>query len=101
MRLTTESLERTVRQFNAEPIPADHPLTDKLNSVFGEHTFFLGTDGLHIVEPTGTAQSDAKTATVVKVASWEDASRTRLRPHEPELTDVVVELEPDDPSSTR
>jgi hypothetical protein len=101
MRLTSATLERTVRQFNAEPIPDDHPLTEKLNSVFGEHTFLLGTDGLHIVEPTGNALSDANTATVVKVASWEDASRTRLRPHEPELTDVVVELEPDDPNSTK
>jgi hypothetical protein len=103
MRLTTASLERTVRQFRAAPIPDDHPLADKLNSVFGEHTFLLGADGLHIVEPTGSAQSDTNTATVVKVASWEDASRTRLQPHEPELTDVVVELEPepDDPSSAK
>lgn len=101
MRLTTASLERTVRQFKAEPVPEDHPLADKLNSVFGEHTFFLGADGLHIVEPTGSAQSDANTATVVKVASWEDASRTRLQPHEPELTDVVVDLDPDEPSTAR
>ena len=101
MRLTTASLERTVRQFKAEPIPEDHPIVDKLNSVFGEHTFLLGADGLHIVEPTGSAQADANTATVVKVASWEDASRTRLQPHEPELTDVVGDLDPDDPSTAR
>jgi hypothetical protein len=35
----------------------------------------------------------------VKVASWEDASRTRLQPHEPQRTDVVVELDPDEPHS--
>ena len=81
-----------MKQFNAQAIPDDHPLVDKLNSVFGEHTFLLGAEGLHIVEPTDRAQSDANTATVVKVASWEDASRTRLQPHEPELTDVVVKL---------
>jgi hypothetical protein len=99
MRLTTASLERTVRQFEAEPIPEDHPLAEKLSSVFGEHTFLLGSDGLHIVEPTGRAQSEAHKATVVKIASWEDASRTRLQPHDPELTDIVVELEPDNPDS--
>jgi hypothetical protein len=101
MRLTTASLERTIRQFEAQPIPDDHPLTGKLNSVFGEHTFLIGNEGLHIVEPMGQAQSEAHTATVVKVASWEDASRTRLQPHEPELTDVIVELAPDDPEPAR
>ena len=100
MRLSAASLERTMHRFNAQPIPDDHPLTEKLVSVFGEHTFLLGADGLHIVEPTGHAQSDANMATVVKVASWEDASRARLQPHEPELTDVVVELEPEDLRST-
>ncbi len=99
MRLTTATLERTVSQFDAQPLPDDHPLVDRLNSVFGKHTFLLGAEGLHIVEPTGGAQSEPNTATVVKVASWEDASRTRLQAHEPELTDVVVELDPDDPRS--
>jgi hypothetical protein len=38
-------------------------------------------------------------ATVVKVASWEDETKARLQPHDPELTDVVVELEPGDSRS--
>ena len=101
MRLTTATIERTMKQFNAQPVPEDHPLVDRLNSVFGEHTFLLGADGLHIVERTDSAQPEANTAAVVKVASWEDASRTRLKAHEPEPTDVVVELEPDDPRSAK
>jgi hypothetical protein len=96
MRLSTASLERTMERFEAQSVPEDHPLAEKLISVFGDHTFLLGVDGLHIVEPTGRAQSDTNMATVVKVASWEDASKARLQPHEPVLTDVVVELEPED-----
>jgi hypothetical protein len=99
MRLTTASLQQTMRQFEAQPIPDDHPLAEKLNSVFGEHTFLLGREGLHIVEPMEPAQAEGNTATVVKIASWEDAGRTRLQPHEPQQTDVVVALDPDDPSS--
>jgi hypothetical protein len=99
MRLTTSSLQRTMRQFEAQPIPDDHPLVGKLNSVFGDHTFLLGSEGLHIVEPIESAPSETNTASVVKVASWEDASRTRLQPHEPQRTDVVVELDPDEPHS--
>jgi hypothetical protein len=99
MRLSTASLERTMERFNAQPVPDDHPLAEKLTSVFGDHTFLLGVDGLHIVEPAGRAQSDANMATVVKVASWEDETKARLQPHDPELTDVVVELEPGDSRS--
>ena len=85
-----------MREFNAQPLPDDHPLVDKLNGIFGEHTFLIGADGLHIVERRDGERSDANTAAVVKVASWEDASRTRLQAHEPEPTDVVVKLAPDD-----
>ena len=53
MRLTTATIERTMKQFNAQPVPDDHPLVDRLNSVFGEHTFLLGADGLH----SGSAQT--------------------------------------------
>jgi hypothetical protein len=91
-----------MKEFNAQPLPDDHPLVDKLNSVFGDHTFLLGAEGLHIVERTdGARSSDADTAAVVKVASWEDASRTRLQAHEPEPTDVVVELDPGDLRSAK
>ncbi|KAB2942633.1 MAG: hypothetical protein K8F92_03045 [Hyphomicrobium sp.] len=98
MRLTTATLERTIRKFDAQPIPEEHPLVEKLNSMFGDHTYLLGSSGLHIVEPTGRAQSQANKATVIKVASWEDASRTRLQPHEPELTDVIVDLDEPGPA---
>jgi hypothetical protein len=88
-----------VSQFEATPIPDDHPLVGQLNRVFGDHTFFLDKNGLHIVEPAGPAQAGAKQATVVKLASWEDASQSRLQPHDPEPTDVVVELGSDSPGS--
>jgi len=94
MRLSTASLERTMTQFDAQPIPDEHPLVQKLRDLFGEHTFFIGEEGLHIVEPTGREQAEANTATVMKVADWDNADHTRLQPHEPEPTNVVVELEP-------
>jgi hypothetical protein len=74
-------------------------LVGQLNRVFGDHTFFLDKDGLHIVEPAGPEQAGAKQATVVKLASWEDASRSRLQPHDPEPTNVVVKLAGDGPNS--
>jgi len=60
MRLTTATIERTMREFNAQPLPDDHPLVDKLNGIFGEHTFLIGAEGLHIVDP-GTASDQMRT----------------------------------------
>jgi hypothetical protein len=100
MRLDSAAVARTVTQFEATPIPDDHPLVGELNRMFGDHTFFLDNSGLHIVEPAGPPQGGEKQANnVVKLASWDDASRSRLQPHSPERTDVMVKLGPEGPST--
>ena len=89
MRLTSEQVERTLTQFDAQPIPEDHPALPRLSELFGDHTFFLDASGLNVVEPTG-AEAGAETAQVVKIAGWSDEQLTKLAPHPPEPTDVVV-----------
>lgn len=99
MKLSTALVERTLNQFDAQAIPENHPVVGQLNSLFGDHTFFLDAEGLNIVEPTGATDSGSQTGQVVKLASWSDDNRTSLAPHEPELTEVVIVLDsrgPDD-----
>ena len=48
MKLTSTQIEQTLGQFEAEPIPEDHPMVPQLNEVFGEHTYFVNSDGLII-----------------------------------------------------
>ena len=57
MRLTSAQVERTLRQFEfeARAIPDSHPVVPKLTEIFGDHTFFLDSNGLNIVEPTAEA----------------------------------------------
>ena len=55
MKLNSAQLERTLGQFEARAIPDDHPLIPQLNDLFGEHTFFLDSHGLNIVEPAEAA----------------------------------------------
>jgi hypothetical protein len=62
----------------------------KLNDVFGEHTFFL--DRLNIVEPVEAAEPAAECARVVNLGNWSDDRRSTLKLHEPAATDVVVTL---------
>ncbi len=95
MKLTTAHVERTLHQFQAQAIPDSHPSIPELNRVFGEHTFFLDDDGLHIVEPIPTEDGEAA-GKVVKLASWQDPSRTSLAAHTPQPTDVIVELGSDE-----
>jgi hypothetical protein len=90
MKLTSAQVERTLTQFRGEAIPDNHPVIPQLNSLFGEHTFFLDSHGLNIVEPAEAGGSGAQSAKVVNVANWSDADPNRLEPHEPEPTDVVV-----------
>ncbi|MEJ2376278.1 MAG: hypothetical protein P8Y53_00050 [Pseudolabrys sp.] len=99
MKLNTALAERTQSQFDAQAIPENHPVVGQLNSLFGDHTFFLDAQGLNIVEPSGTTNGGAQTAQVVKLAGWSDGDRTSLQPHEPEVREVVVVLEPAGPDS--
>jgi len=92
MKLNSVLVEKTMSQFPAQPIPDNHPAVPQLNSLFGDHTFFLDSNGLHIVEPTESTPTGTRAGKIVKLASWGDANRTSLAPHEPEPTDLVVVL---------
>ena len=97
MKLSAQRVDRTLSQFEAMPLPDEHPAIAHLNQLFGEHTFFLTVNGLHVVEATETPAHDGdaggdQTGQVVKLASWSDPNRTSLVPHEPEPTEVVVDL---------
>ncbi len=93
MKLNAAQVERTLSQLNAEVLPDSHPAVPELNTLFGEHTFFLDDDGLNVLEPTETRGVGGQTGEVVSLASWSDETLTSLRPHEPEPTGVVIHLE--------
>ena len=100
MKMNSAQIERTLTKLNteevgAEAIPAGHPMMPQLERLFGEHTYFLDSRGLSIVEPVDEAEADGKLGVVVNIASWADASAESLRPHQPELTAVVIDLETD------
>ena len=68
MKLTSTQIEQTLGQFEAEPIPENHPMVPQLNEVFGEHTYFVNSDGLIILEPTGSGLTGVQSAKVVVVS---------------------------------
>ena len=93
MKLTSSQVEKTLTQYSAQPIPENHGLVPQLNALFGDHTFFLDSNGLNIVEPAvGAPAGAAQAAQVVNVATWSDDNLSSLAPHEPEPTDTMIDL---------
>jgi hypothetical protein len=91
MKLSSDLVERTLTQYDARVIPENHPVAPQLSKMFGDHTFFIDSDGLSILEPLEPAQSERE-CKVVKLANWADGGNT-LAPHEPEETDLVIVLD--------
>jgi hypothetical protein len=90
MKLNSTQVKQTLNQFDAEVLPDNHPAVAQLNNLFGDHTFFLDGGGLKVLEPAEAPGTDAQTGEVVSLADWSDATLTSLRPHEPELTGVLL-----------
>ncbi|MGH6768439.1 MAG: hypothetical protein ACRECO_05385 [Xanthobacteraceae bacterium] len=95
MRLSPARVEQTLTQFEAQAIPDGHPVLAQLTDLFGDHTFFIATNGLNIVEPLERSNAGTQAGKVVNLANWADESATRLEPHPPEPTEVVVEFAPE------
>jgi len=93
MKLNSTQVDRTLSQFHAEVLPDNHPAVRKLNDLFGDHTFFLDSSGLNVLEPAEMPEKEVQAGEIVSLASWSDETLTSLRPHEPEPTGVVVVLE--------
>jgi len=93
MRLNHAQVERTLSQFEAQALPDNHPAIPQLSDRFGNHTFFLDSSGLNVLEPVELPEIEAQTGKVVCLAHWTDGNLTSLTPHEPEPTGVVIVLE--------
>lgn len=92
MKLDLAQLERTLSQFEAQALPDDHPVVPQLNDIFGDHTFFVDSTGLNVVEPIEASGVESSNGKIVNLAHWGDDSQTRLIAHEPEPTGIVVSL---------
>lgn len=89
MKLSPAQVRRVTENFDGRVVPEGHAASPELETIFGRHTFFLDSDGLTIIEQSA---ADSEKGNVVKLATWTDAKRTKLEPHEPEPTSIVVEI---------
>ena len=100
MKLSNVQVKDVLNQMDTQVIPADHPAIPQLERTFGAHTFFLGKEGLHVVERGEAKAPTADNAYAVKVASWSDEQKTSLVPHPGEIAKIVdIGPESADPGS--
>ena len=92
MRLNATQVDATLKQLDMQVIPADHPTTAQLCDLFGDHTFFVDGSGLKVLEPSGEAEAEVRSAEVISLADWNDTPPASLTPHEPQQTGVMVDF---------
>jgi len=90
MKLTAPWVDQTQTQFDVQALPEDHPAAEKLQEAFGQHTFFVGSDGLHIVQEIEPQRAEAAERAVLRLANWKDKQRSTLEISEPEVVGTVV-----------
>jgi hypothetical protein len=93
MKLTPTQIERAVDQLDARPVPENSQMGPELKRLFGDHSFFLTSSGLHFIEPAGDNATTTATGRLVRIASWTNPNQNALKPHEPEVTDSIIDLE--------
>lgn len=97
MKLNAQQVAKVHDQTGVKPVPENHPVAEDLKDTFGDHTFYLASEGLYVLESMEPPQDGGQMAKAMVVASWTDESRTELMPHEPQSTTLIVTLDDSGP----
>ncbi|MCA6108578.1 hypothetical protein [Bradyrhizobium cenepequi] len=92
MKLNEAQISKTLSQFRAQVLAEDHPAVAQFLELFGQHTFFLDAQGLHVLELLEVPGMEPREGEVISLADWTDADFTKMTTHQPEPTGVVVRL---------
>ena len=95
MRLSELQTQRVQEHTGASVVPDDNPSMPALKQNFGDHTFFLDAEGLHIWESLEDDPSEKGKLVGVRIASWSNDEKTSLVPHEPAPSQVLEAPETD------
>lgn len=92
MKLNSNQIAAVKQDLSADPLDENNPAMESLREAFGDHTFYVGPDGLFVVEPVEDAAHPGEPAQLVLVAAWTDEDKNALQPVPPQQTETVVDL---------
>lgn len=92
MKLTTQQIEDAVLKLQVSAISESAGLMAELVDLYGDHTFFVDPDGLHILERLDEDQQgdDREFLTLIQIAAWTDETRSEVATHDPRMTGKTV-----------
>lgn len=93
MKISDQEIKEIHEKLGIHPLPEDYADLANLREVFGDQTFYMTADGLHIWEYAGVAGAEGQVMIALKVASWANEGKTNLSLHKPQLTDVTVKID--------
>ena len=98
MKLSASQIEQIHEKRGIDPLPEDYPPMSNLLEAFGEHTFYLTADGLHIWEAIKISGAEGQVIIALEIASWANEEKSDLALHAPQLTEITVKFAdyPDD-----
>ena len=92
MMLTDEQVAAVKAQLDVDALEESNPSMDMLRKQFGEHTFYVGEDGLFMFEPVNAPSHPGQPAHMVQVGAWTDENRNAMKPMPHKVTDVLIDL---------
>lgn len=101
MKLNTQQIAAVKQEIGADPVEDSNPAMEPLRDAFGDHTFYVGSEGLFVLEPVdaGDAQGaeapaaePAEPAQLVLIAGWANEEKNALQPVPAQATTTVVDL---------
>ena len=92
MKLNANQIAAVKQDLSADPLEEQNPAMDALRKAFGDHTFYVGSEGLFVVEPVEDEKHPGEPAQLVLVAAWADDEKKSLQPVPPQQTQTVVDL---------
>ncbi|MEX2642051.1 MAG: hypothetical protein WD270_01265 [Acetobacterales bacterium] len=91
MKLNEVQIDVVQQQVGVEPVPDDNPAVDTLKEHFGDHTFYVGQEGLFVWEEVDR-EGPEDAAVLVQLASWSEQQPDTLVPHEPQVSELMVDF---------
>ncbi len=95
MKLSADQIKQIHEKKGITPLPEDYSPMSELIRAFGDHTFYLTADGLHMWETIEVSGSEGQVIIAVEIASWANDEKYDLALHTPQLTEVTVKLASD------
>lgn len=92
MKLSRRGIEQVRAQIQAEPMPGDHPALPHLKTYIGDHTFYIGSEGIFIWEYADGDGEEDERINALRVASWADPGKRTVAMHKPQMTETAIRL---------